>query len=280
MADYFDQFDPSKRAASAPGIHYQTLGALGPGGAPPPRPPPTPPPTPPPGQPPHGEPPAPPPGGMPGNTPPPGTTGVPPGLPPPPGQPGSLYGNKQAFRDALLASGGRTVADLKAFVAAHPEFGVTIGGTKGDKVYGPGNAFWADAVISAGTGGNGFYWNEDTGGGSGGAGGMNENWLSPFTGQAGMPTLADLQADPGYQIRLQEGLKGVQTSAAAKGTLLSGGTLKGLERFGQDFASNEYSNLYNRQFNNLGFNRDTFYQNQTNPYSKLFNLSQLGKPNA
>lgn len=59
-------------------------------------------------------------------------------------------------------------------------------------------------------------------------------------------TQADYQADPGYAFRMSEGMKGLERSAAARGGLLSGSTLKGIQRFGQDLASQEYSNAYNR----------------------------------
>jgi hypothetical protein len=52
--------------------------------------------------------------------------------------------------------------------------------------------------------------------------------------------------DPGYQFRLSEGMKGLERSAAARGGLLSGGTLKGIQRYGQDMASQEYQNAFNR----------------------------------
>jgi hypothetical protein len=52
--------------------------------------------------------------------------------------------------------------------------------------------------------------------------------------------------DPGYQFRLAEGMKGLERSAAARGGLLSGGTLKGIQRYGQDMASQEYTNAFNR----------------------------------
>lgn len=103
-----------------------------------------------------------------------------------PGQPrggsgSNLYGNKQAFKDAWLASGGRTVTDLANFVKQHPEFGASLGGSKGDKVYGPGNSFWADAVMSAGdNGGQGGYWGEDTGGGGGTPNEFSDPWGSLF----------------------------------------------------------------------------------------------------
>jgi hypothetical protein len=62
-------------------------------------------------------------------------------------------------------------------------------------------------------------------------------------------TLADFQKDPGYQFRMDEGEKALEASAAARGGLLSGANLKAIGRYGQDYASGEYSNAYNR-FNN------------------------------
>lgn len=52
--------------------------------------------------------------------------------------------------------------------------------------------------------------------------------------------------DPGYQFRLSEGMKALESSASARGNLLSGGTLKGIQRYGQDMASQEYQNAFNR----------------------------------
>jgi len=54
------------------------------------------------------------------------------------------------------------------------------------------------------------------------------------------------QADPGYSFRMSEGMKGLERSAAARGGLLSGATLKGIQRFGQDLGSQEYQNAFNR----------------------------------
>ena len=52
--------------------------------------------------------------------------------------------------------------------------------------------------------------------------------------------------DLGYGFRMSEGMKGLERSAAARGGLLSGATLKGAQRFGQDLASTEYQNAFNR----------------------------------
>jgi hypothetical protein len=58
--------------------------------------------------------------------------------------------------------------------------------------------------------------------------------------------MEQFQADPGYAFRMSEGMKGLERSAAARGGLLSGSTLKGIQRFGQNLASDEYTNAFNR----------------------------------
>lgn len=69
----------------------------------------------------------------------------------------------------------------------------------------------------------------------------------PDFGSAARPFGMDqFEADPGYAFRMSEGMKAIERSAAAKGGLLSGSTLKGITRFGQDTASNEYTNAFNR----------------------------------
>ncbi|WP_262578719.1 DNA transfer protein p32 [Acinetobacter junii] len=80
-----------------------------------------------------------------------------------------------------------------------------------------------------------------------------------YTGQ-------DIYSDPSYQFRLQQGQDAVQSGAAAQGGLLSGATLKALQGYGQDMASQEFSNAYNR------FNAD-----QTNQYNRLSNLVGIGQ---
>lgn len=52
--------------------------------------------------------------------------------------------------------------------------------------------------------------------------------------------------DPGYGFRLSEGMKALDRTAAARGGLLSGATLKGAQRYGQEMGSQEYMNAFNR----------------------------------
>lgn len=59
-------------------------------------------------------------------------------------------------------------------------------------------------------------------------------------------SMAQFQADPGYQFRLSEGTKALERSAAARGGLISGGALKAAQRYGQDMGSQEYTNAFNR----------------------------------
>jgi hypothetical protein len=54
------------------------------------------------------------------------------------------------------------------------------------------------------------------------------------------------QQDPGYAFRLSEGMKALDRTAAQRGGLLSGATLKGAQRYGQDLGSQEYQNAFNR----------------------------------
>lgn len=92
--------------------------------------------------------------------------------------------------------------------------------------------------------------------------------LRPGAGSGSLmkaPTLAELQMDPGYAFREQQGQKALQQQLAAGGLGGSGSALKAATRFGQDMASQEYGNAYAR-----------FMQNRANQMNLLQNASQLG----
>ena len=61
----------------------------------------------------------------------------------------------------------------------------------------------------------------------------------------------DHTRSPGYDFRLSEGEKAIQRSAAARGNLLGGGTLKALTRYGQDYATSDYDNFLRRYYESL-----------------------------
>jgi hypothetical protein len=72
------------------------------------------------------------------------------------------------------------------------------------------------------------------------------NRLMKLMGFDGSDPTAELQSTPGYQFRFNEGQKAVDNSAAARGSALSGGALKALTKYGQEYGSNEYQNQFNR----------------------------------
>lgn len=78
------------------------------------------------------------------------------------------------------------------------------------------------------------------------AGNQALSGLMGLTGLGGADTAQLMKQDPSYQFRLNQGLDGVQSGAAAQGNLLSGATQKALMNYGQDYASQEYGNAFNR----------------------------------
>ena len=121
---------------------------------------------------------------------------------------------------------------------------------------------------------------------------------APWNQQFSAPTPDQIVNDPYYQFQLKEGQGAIERSAAAKGTLLNGGTLKDLETYGQGVASAFGDKLYNRslgeymlgrenfwtnQDRGLGdylLSRENFYNNQDRPFSKLLPLAQMGQYSA
>jgi len=59
-------------------------------------------------------------------------------------------------------------------------------------------------------------------------------------------SLAELQATPGYQFQLEQGLQGVNNSAAARGGLLSGANMKAINNYAQGQAATGYQGAWDR----------------------------------
>lgn len=77
--------------------------------------------------------------------------------------------------------------------------------------------------------------------------GLGGDASSAGYGSIGKPfTMTDMEMDPGYGFRLNEGLKALDRTAAARGGLMSGAALKAAGRYGQEMASGEYMNAFNR----------------------------------
>lgn len=103
--------------------------------------------------------------------------------------------------------------------------------------------------------------------------GASGSLMTPFLTPFQAPTSATEANDPGYQFRLNQGTQALDNSAAAKGDLLSGNTLQGVTQFGQDYASNEYGNVYNRALQQYQLAQN----NSTNLFNRLADVSGLGQ---
>ena len=97
--------------------------------------------------------------------------------------------------------------------------------------------------------------------------GLSGNTTAEGYGSANKPfTYSDLTASPDYQFRLGEGLKALDRQAAMRGGLISGGAIKAAQTYGQDQASQEYNNAFNR-----------YQTNRTNMLQPLGNLITSGQ---
>lgn len=79
-------------------------------------------------------------------------------------------------------------------------------------------------------------------------------------------TAADYEADPGYAFRQAEGMKAIERSAAARGGVLSGGAMRGIQRYGQGIASEEYGKAFDR-----------YRVNQGDRFNRLASIAGLGQ---
>lgn len=105
------------------------------------------------------------------------------------------------------------------------------------------------------------------------AGRGSVNRLAEFLGTGGDPTAAGygslggpftierFREDPFYQYSLDKGVKDLERTAAARGGLLSGATIRGYK----NVASDEYEKAFNR-----------YYTGRANTLAPYFSLGQLG----
>jgi len=65
-------------------------------------------------------------------------------------------------------------------------------------------------------------------------------------------TQEELEQDPAYKFRMQQGLQARERSASRFGNRFSGGLIMGLEQYSQGLASEEYGNVYGRKSQGYG----------------------------
>jgi len=136
-------------------------------------------------------------------------------------------------------------------------------------------------------------------GGGGGGGGTVGDLIHPFVGTAPalpgndtswLPALPEFHApkyvapnpfvaptgesvlnEPGFKFGMDEGLQGLQQSAAARGVLNGGGTLKDIAAWGQNYAGTKYNDAYGREAST--YDRNVLNQNVL-PYQYAFQGAQ------
>lgn len=94
------------------------------------------------------------------------------------------------------------------------------------------------------------------------------------------PTAAEAAATPGYQFTLGQGLQALDRGAAAKGNLLTGGTMKAEQQYGQGLASTTYQQTYNNALQNYMTNYNQWSQQQSRTYNQLAGVSGAGQTTA
>ena len=93
-------------------------------------------------------------------------------------------------------------------------------------------------------------------------------------------TQSELEKTPGYQFTLGQGLKAVQSAAAAKGLGVSGASLKGAAEYVKGLADSTYKTQYDVAQSNFSdiLNLNTAQQsNLTNQFNRLNSLATLGE---
>lgn len=194
----------------------------------------------------------------------------PPSLPQAPAASGPQNGDYQSWFMQLTQGKPPTPDTLNSLAPQLQQYGITLvrnaAGVPG-KIKLPDGSI-VDVIQGAGVGGQAWQWLGPGSGGGSSAGGMGGFGSGGFgSGTFTAPTLEQAQNSPGYQFALQQGEKAIQNSAAARGTLLTGGTLKALENFGVGLGDNTYGEAFNR----------ALQTHQTN-VGDLYNLASLGRP--
>lgn len=101
----------------------------------------------------------------------------------------------------------------------------------------------------------------------------------------------DLASDPGYKFGLDQGTQGIERGQASRGNFLSGGAMKELARFNEDYAGTKFDNAFNRNLSTYGTNLNrrqnewntnlgAYNQNRNTIYNFLTGQSTMGQNSA
>ena len=104
-----------------------------------------------------------------------------------------------------------------------------------------------------------------------------------YSNLPGRMTQAELEATPGYQFTRDQGLKSVQSAAAARGLGVSGAALKGAAEYATGLANKTYLDQFNVAQQRFGdyLNLNTGQQGQLqNQYNRLSDIAKIGQASA
>jgi hypothetical protein len=94
-----------------------------------------------------------------------------------------------------------------------------------------------------------------------------------LTQQFSAPTEQQAQATPGYQFTLNQGLKSMQNSAAARGLGVSGAAMKGAANYTTGLADSTYNDVFNRALQTFNTN----YSSAANNVNRLQSVVSNGQ---
>ena len=89
----------------------------------------------------------------------------------------------------------------------------------------------------------------------------------------------DFEADPGYQWRMDQGMKALEGSAAARGGLFSTNTGDRIQDYAQGLASQEYGAAYDRYNQDRIFGRGNYENDRNFDYGQYFDDRNFGRSN-
>ena len=92
--------------------------------------------------------------------------------------------------------------------------------------------------------------------------------------------MTTFNADPSYNFRRSEGLRGIENSMAGRSGFGGGNILKALARYNSDLASTEYGAANDRYNQNFATGYNQFNQDQNTIFNRLAALSGTGQTTA
>jgi hypothetical protein len=104
-----------------------------------------------------------------------------------------------------------------------------------------------------------------------------EAWQAPDEFKA--PTMEEARAAPGFQMRMEEGRKALEASAAAKGVLRSGKTYTDLMNYGQRMGEMGYQDVYGRRAREYDRMRRNLERDYQTGYGRAKDIYNVGREN-